>query len=46
LQERRIASLLPVAFRGRGVVEELCELTAEHARRLADGTHEHYLLEL
>ena len=46
LQERRIASLLPVAFRGRAVVRELCELAASHARRLAEGSHEHYLLEL
>ena len=46
LQERRIASLLPVAFRGRAVVRELCELAAGHARRLAEGSHEHYLLEL
>jgi uncharacterized protein YllA (UPF0747 family) len=46
LQERRLASLEPVAHRGEGVGEGLAALAAEHARRLADGRHEHLLLEL
>lgn len=45
LQERRIASLEPIARRGRSVVVELVELASDHAERLADGVHEHYLLE-
>lgn len=45
LQERRLASLEPVARRGSGVVGELCDLAAEHAARTAAGVHEHYLLE-
>jgi uncharacterized protein YllA (UPF0747 family) len=46
LQERRIASLDVVARRGTAVVGELCELAAEHARRLAGGTLEHLVLDL
>ena len=46
LQERRLASLEIVARRGPGVVGELCELAAEHARRLAGGTLEHLVLDL
>ena len=46
LQERRLASLEVVAYRGGAAGEELAELAAEHARRLADGVHEHLLLEL
>ena len=45
LQERRLASLDPVARRGTAVVGDLCVLAAEHARRTAEGVHEHYLLE-
>jgi len=45
LQERRIASLEPIARLGAGVVAELCELASEHAARTAAGVHEHYLLE-
>ena len=45
LQERRLASLEPVARRGRDVVRGLCDLAAEHARATASGVHEHYLLE-
>jgi bacillithiol biosynthesis cysteine-adding enzyme BshC len=45
LQERRLASLEPVARLGTGVVTELCDLAAEHAARTADGVHEHHLLE-
>ncbi len=46
LQERRIASLEVVARRGRAAVGELCELAAEHARRVAEGTLEHLVLDL
>lgn len=45
LQERRLASLEPVARRGAGVVGEICEAAAEHAARTALGVHEHWLLE-
>jgi len=45
LQERRLASLEPVAHRGAAVVGEICEAAAEHAARAADGVHEHWLLE-
>jgi len=45
LQERRLASLEPVARRGAAIVPELVELAAEHAERLASGVHEHLLLE-
>ncbi len=46
LQERRLASMEVVAYRGASATEELAELAADHARRLADGVHEHLLLEL
>jgi uncharacterized protein YllA (UPF0747 family) len=46
LQERRLASLEPVAYRGAGLGGPLAALAGEHARRLADGVHEHALLEL
>jgi len=46
LQERRLASLEPVAYGGRAQVSELCALAAEQARRLVDGVHDHLLLEL
>lgn len=46
LQERRIASLDVVARRGAAVVGELCDLAAEHARRVAAGTLEHLVLDL
>jgi len=45
LQERRLASLEPVARRGAGVIGEICDLAAEHAARTADGVHEHYVVE-
>jgi uncharacterized protein YllA (UPF0747 family) len=45
LQERRLASLDPIARRGNSVVGDLCVLAAEHARRTAEGVHEHFLLE-
>ena len=46
LQERRLCSMEPVAYRGAGVVDGLCELAGAQARRLAEGVHEHLLLEL
>ncbi len=46
LQERRLASLQPVAMGGIAVIPELCALAAEHARAVAAGRHEHYVLEL
>jgi hypothetical protein len=46
LQERRIASLEPVAWRGIEVIGELCELAREHAEALERGDVRHYLLEL
>ncbi len=46
LQERRVASLEPVAWRGAGMIDALCELAADHARRVAAGDLEHYVLEL
>ena len=45
LQERRLASLEPVARAGRGVIAGLCELATQHAARTAEGVHEHHLLE-
>jgi uncharacterized protein YllA (UPF0747 family) len=46
LQERRLATLEPIARRGLGTVGELCRLSADHARRVADGVFEHVVLEL
>jgi uncharacterized protein YllA (UPF0747 family) len=46
LQERRLASLEPVARRGRGVVAELCRLALEHTRSIAHGEFEHAVVEL
>ncbi len=46
LQERRLASLEVVARRGAQAVEELCELAADHARRVARGVLEHLVLDL
>jgi uncharacterized protein YllA (UPF0747 family) len=46
LQERRLASLEVAAYRGVGAVDEVVESTTEHARRLADGVHEHWVLDL
>lgn len=45
LQERRVASLEPVARLGIGVVAELCDAATEHAAGAARGVHEHWLLE-
>ena len=46
LQERRLASLEPLAYRGPAVVHDLCDLAESHAALLERGTHAHYLLEL
>ncbi|MEK7824390.1 MAG: bacillithiol biosynthesis BshC [Candidatus Eisenbacteria bacterium] len=46
LQERRIASLDPVAWRGPEVAAELCDLAEEHAGALERGDWRHYLVEL
>jgi uncharacterized protein YllA (UPF0747 family) len=46
LQERRMASLEPVAYRGPQVVTELCDLAEAHAESLERGEHPHFLLEL
>ena len=45
-QERRLASLEPLARRGAGAVGDLCRLAADHARRFADGALEHLVVEL
>jgi uncharacterized protein YllA (UPF0747 family) len=45
LQERRLASLEPVARVGAGAVGALCVHATEHAARVAEGVHEHVLLE-
>ncbi len=46
LQERRLASLEPVAYRGSRLGAELVVLATEHAARLAAGTHAHAVIEL
>ncbi len=46
LQERRLASLEIVAYRGRAVVPALVEQAAEHARELVRGANDHLLVEL
>lgn len=46
LQERRLASLEPVARAGLGVIAVLCEEAASHAARTAEGVHTHHLLEV
>jgi hypothetical protein len=46
LQERRLASLEVVAYRGARAALELCALAEEQAHRLEQGVHEHLLLEL
>jgi len=45
LQERRLASLEPLARLGSGVAAGLCALAAEHASKSAEGVLEHWLLE-
>jgi uncharacterized protein YllA (UPF0747 family) len=46
LQERRLASLELVAYRGAAAADEITELAAEHAERIAHGTYEHLVAEL
>jgi uncharacterized protein YllA (UPF0747 family) len=46
LQERRLASLEPVAWRGAELAPELCDLAEEHAAALERGEWRHYLVEL
>ena len=46
LQERRIATLEPFAYRGPGLGAELSELASEHAAALERGTRLHYLVDL
>lgn len=46
LQERRLASLELVAYRGAAVAGELADLGAEHAERLKRGALEHLVAEL
>lgn len=46
LQERRLASLEVIAWRGLAAGDGCVDLAAEHARRLADGHHEHWIVEL
>ena len=46
LQERRLCSMEPIAYKGAAVVQALCDLAAEQAMRLADGVHDHLLLDL
>lgn len=45
LQERRLASLEPIARCGLDVIADLVELAGEHALRTSTGVHEHHLLE-
>jgi bacillithiol synthase len=44
-QERRLASLEVVVWRGRAGVAEVCDLAMEHAQRVADGVLEHVVAE-
>jgi uncharacterized protein YllA (UPF0747 family) len=46
LQERRLASLELVAYRGAAAADEVTELASEHAERIAHGTYEHLVAEL
>lgn len=46
LQERRLASLEPVAHRGLAVVGEVCDLAEAHAQALEHGRLEHVLADL
>ena len=46
LQERRLASMELLAYRGAAAVGELVDLAVSHAERLARGTLEHLVAEL
>ena len=46
LQERRLASLEPLAWRGPEAAGELCDLAEEHAAALERGEWHHYLVDL
>ena len=46
LQERRLASLEPIAHRGFALTADLCDLAETHARELERGEHAHFVLEL
>ncbi len=46
LQERRLATLEPIARRGLATVGDVCRLSEEHAQRLAEGVFEHLVVEL
>ena len=46
LQERRLASLEVIAYRGTAVAGELSELAQAQAARLERGSQEHLVLEL
>ncbi|MGH7742972.1 MAG: bacillithiol biosynthesis cysteine-adding enzyme BshC, partial [Candidatus Eiseniibacteriota bacterium] len=45
-QERRLSTLEVAAYRGGATGAEVCELAREHARRVAEGVHEHAVVEL
>jgi bacillithiol biosynthesis cysteine-adding enzyme BshC len=46
LQERRLASLEPMAWRGLEAARELCDLAEEHAGALERGDWRHYVVDL
>jgi hypothetical protein len=45
-QERTLAALEPMAYRGAGLAAELCDLAAECGEALERGVLRHYLLDL
>jgi bacillithiol synthase len=46
LQERRLASMEVIAWRGARAAAETVELAEQHARDLVGGTHRHFVLDL
>jgi len=46
LQERRLASLQPVACRGAQVIDEMCDLAEAHAQAIEQGRFEHLVLDI
>ena len=46
LQERRLASLQPVASRGPEVIAEMCDLAEAHAEAVEQGRFEHLVLDI